>query len=117
MSGGGAVDHELAAGREHSTADQPGVRGADGAPDNSEINPAAAERVELRVIAGPSRFKPSLATSKQTAHNVAVRVEDADVRDAGASNLPLPACFAEQILRRKCRRLRVMFLRKDRRDP
>ena len=39
------------------------------------------------------------------------------VRDAGHRHAFLPARFAQQIFRRECRRLRVVLLREDGRDP
>src|SRR5713101_7204801 len=69
------------------------------------------------MIAGPSRFQPGLTPSEQAADNVTVRVEDTDIRNAEARNPLLPARFAQQIFRRKCGRLRVVFLREDGRDP
>src|SRR6202023_243783 len=67
--------------------------------------------------AGPSRFEPGLVTGEQAAQNVAVGVEDTDVRDAGTRNPLLPACLAQQIFRLKCGRLSVVFLCEDGRDP
>jgi hypothetical protein len=117
LPGGRDADQELAARCEQFLGDQHRVRGADGAADNSELNPVATEAVELRVIAGPSCFKPGLATGEQAAHDVAVRIEDADVRDAGVRNPLLPARFAQQIFRREGGRLRIVLLREDGRDP
>src|SRR6516165_10650201 len=57
----------------------------------------------------------SLATGEQAAHNVAVGVEHADVRNTGVRNALLSACFP-QLFGRKCGPLSVMLFREDRRD-
>ena len=104
---------QLAARGEELLGDQNREGGADGAADNAIIYPLMFEGMEVGVIAGPQRRTASATRREEVAHNVAIRIEDADFRDGAGADALLPPRLPEESVRREDRRRRSVFETED----
>jgi len=72
--------------------------------------------VHRAVITSPAGDGSRLVDSAKVAHNVTVRIEDADLRNCRIRDVLLTAGLTQQALRRKSRRHVVIFVSQDRRQ-
>jgi hypothetical protein len=93
-----------------------GVRGTHRAADDPVLPVAVIKAIHHAVIASPACDRPRAACSAQMAHNVAVRVEDANLRHRRVRDVLLAAGLAQQALRREGRGQVVVLVAQDRRQ-
>ena len=71
--------------------------------------------MKIGVIAGPLRETASAARGQEMTQDIAVGIEDADVRDRAGADLLLPARLPEKRLRREDRRRPMVLVAEERR--
>jgi hypothetical protein len=71
--------------------------------------------MKIGVIAGPLRETASAARGQEMTQDIAVGIEDADVRDRAGADLLLPARLPEKRLRREDRRRPIALVAEERR--
>ena len=96
LPGRGEADQDAAAAGEQLFRDKHRKGRADRAADDARRSPAEWKFVQLAVIAGPGVGELRLAAALEAAHDIAVRIEDADVRHAGGRQALLPPRLAQQ---------------------
>jgi hypothetical protein len=98
LSGGGHAEEQAAAGDEELLGQQHGKRSAHRAADDAEGFSRMLELVEFSVVARPAIAPPDPSGFDERAQNIAVRIEQADLRNRGKWHILLPPRFAQQIL-------------------
>jgi hypothetical protein len=96
--------------------DQHGESGADRATHDAVFVPVMLKNVQLGVVAGPARMKAGASGSAQVPHDVAVRIENADIRNGDVGEPLLPSRFAQQAFGRESRWRFITFVPKNRRS-
>ena len=109
------LTQKTAAGREKLLGDQDGKCGADRTTHNAVVVPVVTENIQLGVIAGPALVAAGAFCGAQVAHDVAVRIENADFRNGDVREPFLPARLPQQVLGRELGCCLVAFVPKDRR--
>lgn len=116
LSGGGHAEEQAAAGDEELLGQQHGKRSAHRAADDAEGFSRMLELVEFSVVARPAIAPPDPSGFDERAQNIAVRIEQADLRNRGKWHILLPPRFAQQILRLEYRRRGEILPGEDRRQ-
>ena len=98
LSRRGDADEQAAAGGEELLGHQHRERGADRTSDDAEELAVLRHRDEIGVVAGPFRQGPGPAGGLQVTHEVAIRIEDADLRHVSRWQGFLPPGFPQQVL-------------------
>jgi len=109
----GDADQQIAAGGEHLLGHQHGEGGADGAADHADLVATEVEQPHLGVVADPSLMPPCAALGAESTHDVAVGVEQAELRHRDGRRTLLTARLAQQALGCEGRRRLVMLVGKD----
>ena len=89
--------------------------GADGAADDTEMFTVLVEFVEIGVITRPTGRAMAQSGLGERADDIAVRVEQTDLRYCRARQIFLPPRLAQQIFRLEDRRRGKVFPGQDRR--
>ena len=111
----GHADEKPASRGEQLLGEQHGKRRADRAADDAEAHRRVLELEQLGMVAGPAGRRRRPARPVQRPHDVAVRVEQADLGHLGLRQIFLAPRLAQQVGRLEHRRGRMILVGKDRR--
>ena len=92
---------------------QHGVRRSDGAADDPVFPAAVIKAVHRTVITGPGCDGPRTVLGAQVAHDVTVRIEDADIGNRRVRHVLLTTGLPQQAFRCEGRGCAVVFITQD----
>src|SRR5262249_23714886 len=81
--------------------------------DDAVFLPVSTEDLQVGVIAGPAWAKARLPHAMQMAHDVAIRIENANFRNGGRAQLFLAPRLSQQALGREPGRRDIVLARED----
>ena len=113
LAGRRDADEKAATGREKLLGDQYGKGGADRATDDAVFVTFVTEDIQLGVVAGPAVVAAGAFGGTQVAHDVAIRIKNANVRNGDVRESLLPTRLPQQVLRGESRGCLVTFVPKD----
>jgi hypothetical protein len=105
LAGRGNADEEFAPSSEELFSNENGERGSDSPTDDSNCCTTPIEPIEIGVVARPGPVQFCLLRLNEILDDIAVRVEDSDLRNGFRGKPFLPTRFTQQRTRSKHRRL------------
>jgi len=97
------TDEKLAARREQLFGDQDRKCRADRATNDATLASFVIKSIKIRVVAGPTGVALGASRSSQVPHDMAIWIENADLRDGGGGQALLATRFAQQTFGREGR--------------